>query len=85
MIYSKNTTDGYVKVASGACQINILGGNMSSKLGVVHTSVQPTIDTPSEFIIDYYKGTQVTLGATDCYIKVLNSKSKAVTYAVAEL
>ena len=71
MIYSKTATDGYTKVAAGACQLQCK--RTDTTLGVIHSDVAPSpLDIP-DFAI--YGDTEVhaTLGVKDCYVKVLSS------------
>lgn len=72
MVYTMKESDGYVKVASGACQLQCkIGGN---ELGVTHTMTPPANTDVPEFIFGTgVLGPYVTLGSDDCYVKAMSS------------
>ncbi len=69
MIYTKQESDGYTKVAAGACQLQCSGVGVI--LGVIHTDTAPEATDAYEFSLTSGK-IHTTLGRADCYVKVLS-------------
>jgi len=69
MRYLKKESDGYTKVAAGACQLQCRNHFMT-RIGVIHSDVAPAASEKPDFI---YSGGGVyeTLGSADCYVIVL--------------
>jgi len=70
MVYVKNSNDGYIKVSSGACQLQCYS-KFVNRLGVIHSDAAPAADADPEFIFGGITP-EVTLGTADCYVKVLS-------------
>jgi len=75
MIYTKQESDGYTKVAAGACQFQCKIPFMAS-LGVIHSDVAPAATAIPDFTYNGV-GPFETLGTKDCYIKLLSSVAQS--------
>jgi len=77
--YTKQLSDGYIKVAPGACQLQCkVNGN---KLGVIHNDTAPSATDAPEFVFD--NGVDTTLGTKDCYVIALSITP--ITFSTTEI
>jgi len=67
-IYTKQLSDGYVKVAAGPAQLQCAIDG--TKLGVIHNATAPSATATPEFTFSH--GVVQTKGTADCYVIALS-------------
>jgi len=87
MIYTQQVADGYVKVASGPCQLQVHNAPSGTKINIIHSAAAPASDAVGEFVFPNSSQLVVTLGAVDCYVKIVQLPGAVgeVTYAVTSI
>ena len=69
-VYTKQESDGYTKVGTGAFQIQ--SRKPGTILGTINSSDTPADTDPPELLFTSPTGPEITHGADDCYVKVFS-------------